>query len=45
MELDTLRALYVEEIKDLWSAEKQILKALPKTRRGAHRPAPPIRID
>lgn len=35
MELDTLRALYVDELKDLWSAEKQILKALPKMIRAA----------
>ena len=30
MELDTLRDLYVEGLKDLYSAENQILKALPK---------------
>jgi ferritin-like metal-binding protein YciE len=30
MEMDTLAELYVDELKDLWSAEKQILKALPK---------------
>jgi ferritin-like metal-binding protein YciE len=30
MELDTLEALYIDELKDLWSAEKQILRALPK---------------
>ena len=24
MELDTLKELYVEELKDLWSAENQI---------------------
>ena len=35
MELDTLRALYVDELKDLWSAENQILKALPKMIRAA----------
>jgi ferritin-like metal-binding protein YciE len=35
MEMDTLRALYVDELKDLWSAEKQILKALPKMIRAA----------
>jgi len=29
MEMDTLTELYVDELKDLWSAEKQILKALP----------------
>ncbi len=30
MELDTLQSLYIDELKDLWSAEKQILRALPK---------------
>jgi ferritin-like metal-binding protein YciE len=30
MELDTLKDLYIEELKDLYSAEKQIVKALPK---------------
>ena len=30
MELDTLKELYVEELKDLYSAENQILKALPR---------------
>ena len=30
MELDSLQKLYVEELKDLYSAEKQILQALPK---------------
>lgn len=30
MELNTLRALYIDELKDLYSAEHQILKALPK---------------
>jgi len=30
MELDTLQELYVDELKDLWSAENQILKALPR---------------
>ncbi len=29
MELDTLQALYVEKLRDLYSAENQILKALP----------------
>jgi ferritin-like metal-binding protein YciE len=38
MELDTLRALYVEGLKDLWSAEKQILKALPAMTRAATHP-------
>ena len=30
MEMETLRDIYVEELKDLWSAENQILKALPR---------------
>lgn len=30
MKLDSLRALYVEGLKDLYSAENQILKALPR---------------
>ena len=30
MELDTLKDLYIEELKDLYSAEKQLVKALPK---------------
>ncbi|MEO6057089.1 MAG: ferritin-like domain-containing protein [Gemmatimonadales bacterium] len=29
MEMESLADLYVDELKDLWSAEKQILKALP----------------
>ncbi|MEO8505201.1 MAG: ferritin-like domain-containing protein [Acidobacteriota bacterium] len=36
MELNTLNDLYVDEIKDLWSAETQILKALPKMIAAAH---------
>lgn len=39
MELDTLRDLYVEGLKDLWSAEKQILKALPTMQKRASHPA------
>ncbi len=35
MELDSLKKLYVEELKDLYSAEKQILKALPKMAKAA----------
>ena len=38
MELDSLRALYVEELKDLWSAENQILKALPRMAKAATHP-------
>ena len=30
MEIDSLRKLYVEELKDIYSAEKQILQALPR---------------
>ncbi|HKN58985.1 MAG TPA: ferritin-like domain-containing protein [Gemmatimonadaceae bacterium] len=35
MELDTLKDLYVDEIKDLYSAEKQLVKALPKMAKAA----------
>lgn len=35
MELDSLQALYVNDLKDLYSAEKQILKALPKMIKAA----------
>jgi len=35
MKLKTLRDLFVEELKDLYSAEKQILKALPKMAKAA----------
>jgi ferritin-like metal-binding protein YciE len=38
MELETLRDIYVEELKDLWSAENQILKALPRMARAATHP-------
>jgi ferritin-like metal-binding protein YciE len=31
-EMDSLRELYVDELKDLWSAENQILKGLPRSR-------------
>ena len=33
--MEVLRDLYVEELKDLWSAEKQILKALPRMIKAA----------
>ena len=33
--METLQDLFVEELKDLYSAEKQIVKALPKVIRGA----------
>lgn len=35
MELETLEDLYVSELKDLYSAEQQILKALPKMIKAA----------
>lgn len=35
MELNTLEELYVAELKDLWSAENQILKALPRMIKAA----------
>jgi ferritin-like metal-binding protein YciE len=38
MELETLRDLYVEELKDLYSAENQILKALPRMAKAATHP-------
>ncbi len=38
MELETLRDLYIDELKDLYSAEKQLLKALPKMAKAASSP-------
>ncbi len=38
MELETLQDLYIHELKDLYSAEKQIIKALPKMAKAAHNP-------
>jgi len=38
MELDTLKDLYVEELKDLYSAEKQLVKALPKMIKATKHP-------
>ncbi len=35
MELDTLQDLYVEGLKDLYSAERQLVKALPKLVKSA----------
>ena len=35
MELDTLEALYIDELKDLYSAENQILKAMPRMIKAA----------
>jgi ferritin-like metal-binding protein YciE len=35
MQLETLQDLYVHELKDLYSAEKQLVRALPKMARAA----------
>jgi len=35
MKIETLRDLYVEELKDLYNAENQLLKALPKMAKAA----------
>jgi ferritin-like metal-binding protein YciE len=35
MELETLKDLYVHELKDLYSAEKQLVNALPKMKKAA----------
>ena len=35
MKLDTLENLYISELRDLYSAENQLLKALPKMAKGA----------
>jgi len=38
MDLKNLRDLYIEEIKDLYSAERQLVKALPKMAKAASAP-------
>ena len=38
MRLDTLRDLYVDELKDLYSAERQLIAALPKMAKAATAP-------
>ena len=38
MEIDSLQKLYVEELKDLHSAERQIIQALPKMIKKASHP-------
>lgn len=35
MELETLKDLYIKELRDLYSAEKQLIKALPKMAKAA----------
>jgi ferritin-like metal-binding protein YciE len=37
-EMDSLRELYVDGLKDLWSAENQILKGLPRMIKAAAHP-------
>ena len=38
MKIDSLQKLFVEEMRDLYNAEKQILKALPKMAKAATSP-------
>lgn len=38
MDYETLKDLYIRELKDLYSAEKQILRALPKAAKHARSP-------
>jgi ferritin-like metal-binding protein YciE len=38
MDLNTLKDLYVEQLKDLYSAETQLVKALPKMAKAASSP-------
>ena len=38
MEMESLRELYIDELKDLYSAEKQLVKALPKMAKNATNP-------
>jgi ferritin-like metal-binding protein YciE len=38
MKIETLRDLYVEQLRDLYSAETQLVKALPKMAKGASNP-------
>jgi len=38
MSLDTLEKLYISELRDLYSAENRLLKALPKMAKGASSP-------
>lgn len=41
MSMDSLRDLYVDELKDLYNAENQLIKALPRMAKKAS--APPLR--
>jgi ferritin-like metal-binding protein YciE len=38
MKLDSLRKLFIEELRDLYSAENQLVKALPKMAKAASAP-------
>jgi ferritin-like metal-binding protein YciE len=38
MEMNSLQRLYVDELKDLYNAEKQLVKALPKMAKNASNP-------
>jgi len=38
MEMESLKELYIDELKDLYSAEKQLVKALPKMAKNATNP-------
>jgi ferritin-like metal-binding protein YciE len=38
MKIDSLKQLYIEELRDLHSAEKQLVKALPKMAKAASSP-------
>jgi len=38
MEMETLQDLYVEQLKDLYSAEKMIIKGLNKMSKAANHP-------
>ena len=38
MEIDSLQKLYMEELKDLYSAEKQLVQALPRMAKKASNP-------
>ena len=38
MAMDSLKDLYVEELKDLYNAENQLLKALPRMAKAASAP-------
>lgn len=38
MKLDSMRALYLDELADIYNAEQQLVDALPKMARAAHHP-------